>query len=81
MIMAGTLFGPVLGVSLSLKTVSLLEAGIAQTIFSVVPVMAIPIAWLLYKEKITWPVVMAALVALGGVMILIWRQPIALLFS
>jgi drug/metabolite transporter (DMT)-like permease len=81
MIMAGTLFGPVLGVSLSLKTVSLLDAGIAQTIFSVVPVLAIPIAWFFYKEKITWPVVMAALVALGGVMILIWRQQIALLFS
>lgn len=80
MIMAGTLFGPVLGVSLSLKTVSLLEAGIAQTIFSVVPVMAIPIAWMLYKEKITWPVVMAALVALAGVMVLIWRDSIAQLF-
>lgn len=80
MIMAGTLFGPVLGVSLSLQTVSLLEAGIAQTLFSVVPVMAIPLAYLFYKEKITWPVLAAALVALSGVVILIWRDSLSKLW-
>lgn len=81
MILAGTLFGPVLGVSLSLQTVSLLEAGIAQTIFSVVPVLAIPLAWFFYRERITWPVILAALVALTGVLILIWRTELALLLS
>jgi drug/metabolite transporter (DMT)-like permease len=79
MILAGTIFGPVLGVSLALQTVSMLDSGVAQTIFSLVPVMAIPLAWWFYQEKISWMIVLSATLALAGVMVMIWHEQIAIL--
>ncbi|MBK6989843.1 MAG: DMT family transporter [Bacteroidetes bacterium] len=77
---AGTIFGPTLGVSLSLFTVALIEPSIAQTIFSLVPVFAIFVARILTKEKITWQSLSGVTIAMSGVMILIWREQIENLF-
>jgi drug/metabolite transporter (DMT)-like permease len=77
---AGTIFGPTLGVSLSLYTVSLLEPSVAQTIFSLVPVAALLIARILTKEKITFHSLTGVVVAMVGVFILIWRDHIEKLF-
>ena len=73
---AGTFFGPVMGVSLSMYAVSLLEnkPSIAQTIFSLVPVFILPLSYLFYKEKITIKSMLGALIAIVGVLILIWRN-------
>jgi drug/metabolite transporter (DMT)-like permease len=75
---AGTIFGPVIGVSLSMLTVSLLhnKPSVAQTIFSLVPICALPLAYLFYKEKITIKSILGALIAIAGVVILIWRDEI-----
>ncbi len=73
---AGTVFGPTLGVSLSLFTVSLIEPSIAQTIFSLVPVFALFIARILTKEKITWQSLSGVTIAMFGVIVLIWRDKI-----
>jgi drug/metabolite transporter (DMT)-like permease len=76
--LAGTVFGPVIGVSLSMYAVSLLhnKPSVAQTIFSLVPIFALPLAWLFYREKVTLKSLVGALIALAGVVILIWRDEI-----
>ncbi|MGZ4159141.1 MAG: DMT family transporter [Bacteroidia bacterium] len=74
----GTIFGPVIGVSLSMLTISLLQnkPSVAQTIFSLVPVVVLPLSYLFYKEKITLKSVLGALIAIAGVLILTWREEI-----
>jgi drug/metabolite transporter (DMT)-like permease len=76
--LGGTIFGPVIGVSLSMYSVSLLhdKPSVAQTIFSLMPVVVLPLSWLFYKEKITLKSVLGAFVAIAGVVILIWRDRI-----
>jgi drug/metabolite transporter (DMT)-like permease len=70
----GTLFGPVIGVTLSLYTVKLLEASIAQTIFSLVPVFVILISAIFYQNKIGLKTYLGLITALSGVFILVWRN-------
>ena len=70
----GTIFGPIVGVSLSLYAISLIEVGVAQTIFSLVPVFVLPLAYFFYKEKISLKAFLGVLIAVGGVMLLIWRD-------
>ena len=74
--LAGTLFGPTLGVSLSLYTVAILEPSAAQTIFSLVPAFALFISRFLTKERITWQSLLGVTIAMSGVIILIWRDEI-----
>lgn len=76
--LAGTLFGPVIGVSSSMLAISLLhdKPSVAQTIFALVPVFVLPLSYLFYKEKITAKSVIGALVAISGVIVLIWRDDI-----
>jgi len=70
----GTFLGPVIGVSLSLYSIQKLEVAVAQTIFSLIPLFVLPISFFVYKEKITIQSIFACLVALLGVLILIWRN-------
>ncbi len=77
---AGTLFGPVLGVSLSLFSVALIKASVAQTIFSLVPVFALMLSYFLLKERITIRSFLGVIVAIAGVIILIWREQLKNLF-
>lgn len=79
-IILGTLFGPVIGVSLSMQAISMLDVSVAQTIFSLVPVMVLPLAYIFYKEKITAKLFIGACIAIIGVVILIWRDTINSLF-
>ena len=77
-LVAGTFFGPVLGVGLSMYAVSLTAASVAQTIFSLVPVMVLPLAFFIKKEKITTKAVLGSLLAIVGVIVLVWRDKISL---
>ncbi len=72
----GTIFGPVTGVSLSLFTVSLLNPSVAQTIFSLVPVVALLIAMLFYREPVRPKAMAGVIVAITGVVLLVWRESI-----
>jgi drug/metabolite transporter (DMT)-like permease len=49
---------------------------VAQTIFAMVPLFALLIAFFVYKEKITARSVWGIVAALAGVMLLIWRNKI-----
>jgi len=73
---AGTFFGPFLGVCLSLLTITLIDVAVAQTIFSLVPVVALLIARVFLKEKISGPSVAGVIIAITGVLILIWRTQV-----
>ena len=72
----GTIFGPVLGVSLSLFTVSFLDPSVAQTIFSLVPAFALILSVIFLKDKFTVKSLIGLIVAITGVIILIWRDKI-----
>lgn len=65
----GSVFGPFLGVSFSLMAVQHTHAGIAQTIMSLTPVLIIPPAVLINKEKVTAREIIGAIVAVGGVIL------------
>ncbi len=70
----GTIFGPFMGVLLSLITIQHIDVSVAQTIFSLVPVSALLISILFFREKISVQSFIGVLVAVGGVLILIWRE-------
>lgn len=74
--LAGTILGPVAGVSCSLLAISYLKVAEAQTIFALLPIFVLPLNYFFYKEKITLISVLACLTAVLGVFILIWRDTI-----
>lgn len=63
----GSVFGPFLGVSFSLLAIQYTKAGIAATIMAIVPVLIIPPAIILFKEKVNWKEVLGAIITVGGV--------------
>ncbi|MFN8134668.1 MAG: DMT family transporter [Bacteroidales bacterium] len=65
----GSFFGPFLGVSFSLMAVQHTNAGIAQTIMSLTPVLIIPPAVLINKERVTWREIIGAVIAVLGVIL------------
>ena len=70
----GTILGPVMGVTLSLFAIQKLEVAVAQTIFALLPLFVLPISMIIYKEKITFQSILACIIALIGVLVLIWRN-------
>ncbi|MBW2276448.1 MAG: DMT family transporter [Deltaproteobacteria bacterium] len=66
----GAVFGPFLGVSMSLLAVKHTETGVAATIMSIVPVLIIAPSALIFKEPVTLRAVLGALIAVGGVAVL-----------
>lgn len=65
----GSVFGPFLGVSFSLLAVQNTRAGIAATIMSVVPVLIIPPAVIIFRERINWKEIAGAIITVFGVML------------
>lgn len=63
----GAFFGPFLGVSFSLVAIKYTEAGIASTIMALVPVFIILPAVVLFKQKVTIPEILGAIVSVAGV--------------
>lgn len=63
----GAFFGPFLGVSFSLIAIKYTEAGIASTIMALVPVFIILPAVILFKQKVTLPEILGAIVSVAGV--------------
>jgi len=68
-ITVGSFFGPFLGVSMSLLAVQHTLTGIASTIMAIVPILIIPPAVLIFKEKVTLKEFIGAVIAVGGVTI------------
>lgn len=75
--LGGSVFGPFVGVSLSLYALTRVDSYVAATIFATAPVLVIPLVWVVYKERVSWRAVLGALVACAGVGMLTLREQIA----
>ncbi|NJD58098.1 MAG: EamA family transporter [Anaerolineales bacterium] len=71
-ILGGALFGPLIGVSLSLFAIQNTSIGIASTIIALPPIFLLPIGHFVFKEKISWQAVTGTIVAVTGVAMLFW---------
>ncbi|TET65890.1 DMT family transporter [Candidatus Bathyarchaeota archaeon] len=67
---AGAFIGPFMGVTLSMVAVAYTQAGIAQTLMSLMPVFIIPVVWVLYGKRTSWHGIVGAVIAVIGVAIL-----------
>ena len=65
--LASMFFGPFLGVSLSLMATLYTSTGIAQTLFSLTPVLIIAPAALLFHQKVTLREILGAIISVTGV--------------
>jgi drug/metabolite transporter (DMT)-like permease len=63
----GAFFGPFIGVYSSLLSVKYTSVGIASTIMAIVPVLIIPPAIMLFKEKVTLKEIIGSIITVGGV--------------
>lgn len=66
----GAVFGPFLGVTLSLYAVQHTQTGIAASIMATTPLLIIPLSALVHKERVTVRAVAGAAVAFVGVALL-----------
>ncbi len=66
-ILGGAVFGPLIGVSLSLFAIQHTSIGIASTIIAMPPIFLLPVGHFLYKERITWRAIFGTLLAIVGV--------------
>ena len=71
-----TIFGLVLSIILVMWCVTLCKVSVAQTILSTGPIVIVPMAYVLYKENISYKTMLAAIVSITGVFVLIWRAQI-----
>jgi drug/metabolite transporter (DMT)-like permease len=72
-ILGGTVCGPFLGIWFSMIAVAHTKAGIAATLMSLMPVMVIPILYLIYRQKTSIRSSIGAVVTVAGVAILFLR--------
>ena len=68
--LAASFLGPYLGITFSMVAVTLTETGVAQTLLSLMPVMIIPVIWILYHQRTSSRGMIGALVAVVGVAII-----------
>jgi drug/metabolite transporter (DMT)-like permease len=66
----GAIIGPFLGMTLSMFAVAYTETGIAQTLMSLMPLLIIPLLWVVYREKTNLRGILGAAFAVVGVAIL-----------
>jgi len=66
----GATSGPFLGVWLSMVAVSHTVAGVAATLMALMPVMVIPVLWLVYRQRTSWRGMVGASATVAGVAIL-----------
>jgi drug/metabolite transporter (DMT)-like permease len=66
----GAATGPFLGVWLSMVAVTYTAAGVAATLMSLMPVMVIPLVWIIYRQRTSWRGILGAGIAVVGVAIL-----------
>lgn len=65
--LVGSVFGPFIGVSLSLLALNYTSPGVASTLTSITPILLIPVALFYNKEKLLIKEIMGAFIAIIGV--------------
>ena len=74
-LVAGSFFGPFVGVWLSLVAIKYARIGIASTLISTTPIFLIPITYWIFKDRITINAILGTVVAIVGVAILLLAGP------
>jgi drug/metabolite transporter (DMT)-like permease len=69
-IAGGSFFGPFIGVWLSLFAIQRAHIGVASTLMALPPVFLIPVARIVFAERIGWQAITGTLLALAGVGVL-----------
>ncbi len=72
-ILIGTIFGPVLGITGSLIAIEYAKVGIASTLMATMPIIMLPISRFYFKEKLDWKAIIGAFVAVIGATIIFLR--------
>ena len=72
-ILIGTIFGPVLGITLSLVAIEYAKVGIASTLMATMPIIMLPISRFYFKEKLVWKAIVGAFVAVAGTAVIFLR--------
>ncbi|MGP8217015.1 MAG: DMT family transporter [Bacteroidia bacterium] len=72
-----TIWGLILSVVLVMWSITLCKVAVTQTIISLIPIVMVPLAYMFYKEKMTFRTMIAASISVTGVFVLIWREDIA----
>lgn len=66
-ILGGAIFGPLIGVTLSLFAIQNTSIGISSTLIALPPIFLLPIGHFIFKERISWQAVAGTLLAVIGV--------------
>ncbi len=74
-LIAGSFFGPFVGVWLSLVAIKYARIGIASTLMSTTPIILIPFTYWIFKDRITINAILGTIVAVIGVAILLLVGP------
>jgi drug/metabolite transporter (DMT)-like permease len=69
----GSIFGPFLGIALSLIAVAHTSIAVASTLMATVPILMLPLLRFIYKERLTGRAISGAVLACAGVAILFLR--------
>jgi drug/metabolite transporter (DMT)-like permease len=69
-ILAGSISGPFLGVTMSLLAIQNAEVGVASTLMALPPVILLPVGYFIFGERFGWQAVLGTLLAVGGVAVL-----------
>lgn len=69
---AGAVAGPVLGVSFFMASLARVPTSVTQTIIATMPVLMLPIAHYVNKERLTRTSIAGTFVAVIGVIVLVW---------
>jgi drug/metabolite transporter (DMT)-like permease len=69
----GSILGPFLGISFSLIAIANTSVAIASTLMATVPILMLPLAHIVYKERPGWRAIAGASVAVAGVALLFFR--------
>ncbi|OGU75827.1 MAG: hypothetical protein A2V93_02520 [Ignavibacteria bacterium RBG_16_34_14] len=68
-----TIFGPVLGITLSLVAIEYAKVGIASTLMATMPIIMLPISKFYFKEELGWKAIPGTIIAVAGTAIIFLR--------
>jgi drug/metabolite transporter (DMT)-like permease len=69
----GAFCGPFIGVSLSLVAITYTDNGVASALMSITPILIIPPAVILFRERLNRREIVGALLTVCGVVVLFWK--------
>lgn len=72
-VVLGAIFGPVIGISLSLLAIQYAKIGVASTLMALPPVIILPVSYFFFKERLGWQAFAGTAVTIVGVALLFMK--------